>query len=136
MSSEDKESAPNPEIPPCFASSSSSSGSSSGSASTKSSLLIIDAARSLGGTWAQERLYPNLLSQNSYGLYEYSDLPLKDALRDGEDFEGEDPAGQFIPGWKIHCYLQVWCEKWELLETMRFGWKVSSFFSLYFWEVK
>lgn len=136
MSSEDKESAPNSEIPPGFTSSSSSSGPNSSSTNTKSSLLIIDAARSLGGTWARERLYPNLLSQNSYGLYEYSDLPLKDALWDSEYFEGEDPAGQFIPGWKIHCYLQVWCEKWALLEKMRFGWRVGfSFFSLYFCEV-
>ncbi|PLN80192.1 hypothetical protein BDW42DRAFT_194625 [Aspergillus taichungensis] len=126
VSREDKEVPSNPEVPPAFTSSCFSSGSSTGSASTKPAVLIIDAARSLGGTWAQERLYPNLLSQNSYGLYEYSDLSLKDALPDGEDFEGEDLAGQFIPGWKIHRYLQVWCEKWALLERMRLGWRVVS----------
>lgn len=134
VSSEEKDTASNPEVPPVFTSSSSSSGSSTGSVEVDiiPTVLIIDAAKSLGGTWAQERLYPNLLSQNSYGLYEYSDLPLGDALRDSESLEGEDPAGQFIPGWKIHRYLQVWCEKWGLLGRMRFGWRVGSLFFFLF----
>ncbi|PKY00240.1 hypothetical protein P168DRAFT_222550, partial [Aspergillus campestris IBT 28561] len=127
-SSEKKDPASNPEVPPAFTSSCSSSGSSTSNVTvdTKPTVLIIDAAKSLGGTWAKERLYPNLLSQNSYGLYEYSDLPLEDALRNGENPEEEDPAGQFIPGWKIHRYLQVWCKKWRLLGRMRFGWRVVS----------
>ncbi|KAL4923527.1 uncharacterized protein BDV17DRAFT_296241 [Aspergillus undulatus] len=53
-------------------------------------VLIIDFASDIGGTWAEERLYPNLLSQNSYGQYEFSDISLKEAVPD-------DPAGEKEP---------------------------------------
>ncbi|KAF9890547.1 hypothetical protein FE257_005678 [Aspergillus nanangensis] len=86
-------------------------------------LLIIDSASDLGGTWARERLYPNLLSQNSYGLYEYSDLPLASAVTDSPE---DDPDSQFIPGWKINRYLHLWSKKWDLHKHIRLKWKVSS----------
>lgn len=38
---------------------------------TRTHLLIIDGASGLGGTWNRDRLYPNLLSQNSYGMYNF-----------------------------------------------------------------
>ena len=88
---------------------------------TNTDLLIIDSASGLGGTWNHERLYPNLLSQNSYGMYEYSDLPMASVV----DRESDDPNGQFITGWKINQYLQAWSEKWDLTKRMRFNWEVS-----------
>lgn len=88
---------------------------------TKTHLLIIDGASGLGGTWNHDRLYPNLLSQNSYGMYEYSDLPMTSAV--GHDEDG--PKGQFIAGWKINRYLHAWSEKWDLTKRMRFNWRVS-----------
>lgn len=84
-------------------------------------LLIIDSASDIGGTWSRDRLYPNLLSQNSYGNYEFSDLPLNTAVPDDSEQEG---YSNFIPGWKINRYLHVWTEKWDLRRRIRLNWKV------------
>lgn len=87
-----------------------------------SRLLIVDSASGLGGTWASERLYPNLRGQNSNGLYEYSDLPLSSVA----PVDGTKPIDdQFASGLTINRYLHVWSEKWDLLQRMRFNWKVS-----------
>jgi len=84
-------------------------------------LLVIDSASDIGGTWAEERLYPNLLSQNSYGLYEFSDLSLTDVVPPDEDGSGK----QFIAGWKINRYLHAWTEKWNLKGHIRLNWRVN-----------
>jgi hypothetical protein len=87
----------------------------------ESRLLVIDSASDIGGTWASERLYPNLLSQNSYGLYEFSDLPLSDVV---PEEQADDTHNQFIAGWKINRYLRAWVEKWQLEKHIRLNWKV------------
>lgn len=89
----------------------------------------MESGESLGGTWAEERLYPNLLSQNSEGLYEFSDMSMSEAMS-GVDNEGEASQNtpdedRFIPGWKLNRYLTVWSHKWNLHRYMRFNWKVS-----------
>jgi hypothetical protein len=84
-------------------------------------LLVIDSASDIGGTWAEERLYPNLLSQNSYGLYEFSDLSLSDVVPEDE---GDDTRNQFIAGWKISQYLRAWAVKWKLKKHIRLNWTV------------
>ncbi|KAJ5369199.1 uncharacterized protein N7496_008959 [Penicillium cataractarum] len=86
------------------------------------SLLVIDAASGIGGTWAEKRLYPNLLSQNSYGMYEFSDLPLSHVVPE----EATGVGQQFIAGWKINRYLHAWAEKWNLKRHIRLKWKVES----------
>ncbi|KAL4793162.1 hypothetical protein BDV19DRAFT_380292 [Aspergillus venezuelensis] len=89
-------------------------------------VLIIDSASDIGGTWASERLYPNLLSQNSYGHYEFSDLSLREAVPDDEYDCGErEDEKIFIPGWKINRYLHVWSEKWDLSRRIRLNWEVT-----------
>lgn len=88
-------------------------------------LLVLDAASDIGGTWAKDRLYPNLLSQNSYGLYEFSDLPLSDVVPKEESGVGQ----QFVAGWKINKYLHAWIAKWRLQKHIRLGWKVSTIVS-------
>ncbi|KAJ5650958.1 uncharacterized protein N7484_004681 [Penicillium longicatenatum] len=85
-------------------------------------LLVLDAASDIGGTWAEERLYPNLLSQNSYGLYEFSDLSLADVVP-SEQSEG---GSRFIPGWKINRYLHSWVAKWDLQKHIKLNSKVNS----------
>ncbi|KAL4804746.1 hypothetical protein BDV18DRAFT_161835 [Aspergillus unguis] len=87
-------------------------------------VLIIDSANDIGGTWAKDRLYPNLLTQNSYGYYEFSDLPLTDAVPDDVNEKGER-ENAFIPGWKLNQYLQVWSRKWDLQRRTRLNWKVT-----------
>ncbi|PKY00157.1 FAD/NAD(P)-binding domain-containing protein [Aspergillus campestris IBT 28561] len=39
-------------------------------------ILVVDEAASVGGTWARERLYPGLVTNNVFGSYELSDFPL------------------------------------------------------------
>lgn len=75
----------------------------------------------LGGTWNHDRLYPNLPSQNSYGMYENSDLPMTSAV--GHDEGGSN--NQSIVVCKINRYLHAWNEKWDLTKRMRFNWTVS-----------
>ncbi|KAJ0423561.1 hypothetical protein BJY00DRAFT_321686 [Aspergillus carlsbadensis] len=87
-----------------------------------SDILIIDSASDIGGTWARDRLYPNLVSQNSYGQYEFSDLPLVDAV---PDTPAEAVDNKFIPGWKINRYLHIWSRKWDLTRRIRLNWKVE-----------
>jgi cation diffusion facilitator CzcD-associated flavoprotein CzcO len=87
----------------------------------ENNLLVIDSASDIGGTWAEERLYPNLLSQNSYGLYEFSDLHLSDVAPEDE---GDDTRNQFIAGWKISRYLRAWVVKWKLRKRIRLNWTV------------
>lgn len=78
-------------------------------------LLIIDSASGLGGTWNYDRLYPNLHSQNSYGMYEYSDFPMTSVV----DRDAGNQNGQFIAEWKINQYLYAWSK-------MGLGCKVGS----------
>lgn len=86
-------------------------------------LLVIDSASDIGGTWAEERLYPNLLSQNSYGLYEFSDLALSEVVPEENDDDGT--KNRFIAGWKINRYLRAWVEKWKLRKHIRLNWMVK-----------
>ncbi|CAI7658941.1 unnamed protein product [Penicillium glandicola] len=105
------------EIPVCFSESIDASPTVS-----ETHLLVIDSATDIGGTWAEERLYPNLLSQNSYGLYEFSDLPLSDVV---PEKHGDDTQNEFIAGWKINRYLRAWVGKWQLEKHIRLNWTVE-----------
>lgn len=109
------------EIPTCFTENTQSS------TDPQDHLLVIDSASNFGGTWAEERLYPNLLSQNSYGLYEFSDLALADVVpedSDGDTGDTHDTKGKFIAGWKINRYLRTWVAKWKLEKYIRLKWTV------------
>ncbi|KAJ5703115.1 hypothetical protein N7488_010663 [Penicillium malachiteum] len=81
-------------------------------------LLVLEAGSNMGGTWAAERLYPNLLSQNSYGLYEFSDRPLV------HDDDKRDSS--FIPGWRISEYLDSWATSWGLRGRIKLDCEVLS----------
>ncbi|CEL10225.1 hypothetical protein ASPCAL13349 [Aspergillus calidoustus] len=61
-------------------------------------LLVVDESQSVGGTWARERLYPGLKTNNVFGSYELSDFPM-DASRYGVEGTGH------IPGQVVHSYL-------------------------------
>ncbi|KAL3496325.1 hypothetical protein BJX62DRAFT_251166 [Aspergillus germanicus] len=61
-------------------------------------LLVVDESQSVGGTWARERLYPGLKTNNVFGSYELSDFPME-ARRYGVDGTGH------IPGHVVHAYL-------------------------------
>ncbi|KAK0620523.1 hypothetical protein B0T14DRAFT_432051 [Immersiella caudata] len=81
------------------------------------SLVVLDGSSSLGGVWAEERLYPGLRTNNMLGTYEYPDFPM-----DTETF-GIKP-GEFIPGTVMHKYLTKYAEKFDILDKIRYRSKV------------
>jgi cation diffusion facilitator CzcD-associated flavoprotein CzcO len=82
-------------------------------------LIVLDAQSSVGGVWAESRLYPGLKSNNMVGTYEYSDLPMD------EKTWGVKP-GEHIPGKVVHDYLTRYAEKFGVLPHIRFNAKVES----------
>lgn len=84
-----------------------------------SSILILDYAEHLGGTWARERLYPGLKTNNIVGSYEFSDFPLVPQKY------GIKP-GQHIPGHVVYSYLCDFCDSFGLTSRIRLGSKVES----------
>ncbi|KAJ5729564.1 uncharacterized protein N7483_004072 [Penicillium malachiteum] len=74
-------------------------------------MLIIEAGSSIGGT-----------CQNSYGLYEFSDMSLAQAFPD----EDKTRDSSFIPGWKISAYLSKWAGKQGLDYRIKLDLKVVS----------
>lgn len=61
-------------------------------------LLVMDQAKSVGGSWAKERLYPGLKTNNIIGSYEFGDFPMVPE-RYGAKFHGH------IPGEVVHAYF-------------------------------
>lgn len=82
-------------------------------------VLIMDYSESVGGTWASERIYPGLKTNNMVGTYEFSDFPLIP-----EQYGIK--AGQHIPGTVVHRYLSNFCDAFGLSSRIRFRTKVDS----------
>ncbi|KAH8881126.1 FAD/NAD(P)-binding domain-containing protein [Thozetella sp. PMI_491] len=87
--------------------------------SPDASLAIFDYQSTLGGTWAEERLYPSLKSNNLLGSYEYPDFPM-----DTETFGVQ--KNQHIPGHVIHKYHEAYAAKFGIADLIRFNTKVLS----------
>ncbi|KAI0133786.1 hypothetical protein BJ170DRAFT_690147 [Xylariales sp. AK1849] len=86
---------------------------------TDVNLVIVDAAQSIGGTWACERLYPGLKTNNSAGSYEFSDYPM-----DQKKYTLK--PGQHIPGPTVHQYLSDFADHYELTPHIRLRTSVDS----------
>ena len=82
-------------------------------------VLILESASSIGGVWAEHRLYPSLKSNNMLGTYEFSDFPM-----DPETYDIK--PGQHIPGHIVHKYLTNYAERFDLISRMRFETNVES----------
>lgn len=82
-------------------------------------VLVLDYAMSVGGTWASERLYPGLKTNNVVGSYEFSDFPL---IPEQYDLK----SGQHIPGHVVHRYLCDFCNAFGLTQLIRLRTKVDS----------
>jgi hypothetical protein len=83
------------------------------------SLAILDDSDSIGGTWAAERLYPGLKTNNIVGSYEFSDFPMK------PERYGLTP-GQHIPGPVVHEYLTDFARHFGLDKLFRPHTKVET----------
>ncbi|KAK4499079.1 hypothetical protein PRZ48_009591 [Zasmidium cellare] len=73
-------------------------------------IRIIDTADSVGGCWAEERVYPGLNTNNILSSYEFSDFPMDASL------VGSQP-GAHIPGEGVHRYF---CEAVRYFDLERF----------------
>ncbi|KAI0741096.1 hypothetical protein C8Q76DRAFT_641793 [Earliella scabrosa] len=82
-------------------------------------VAVLESAATLGGTWAQERLYPQLKSNNMLGTYEYSDFEMDEVTF------GIKP-GQHIPGATIHSYLTKFAEHFGVYPHIRFNHRVET----------
>ncbi|KAI1772037.1 FAD/NAD(P)-binding domain-containing protein [Hypoxylon cercidicola] len=83
----------------------------------QSSLAILDSQSSLGGTWAESRLYPGLKSNNLLGTYEYPDFPMS-----SDDFDVK--TGEHITGEAIHAYLKAYAANFGIYDSIRLESKV------------
>lgn len=81
------------------------------------SLVIFESESSLGGTWADHRLYPGLKSNNLWGTYEYPDFPMDTATFGVKKDE-------HIPGEVINNYLKAYAAKFGIADKIRLQTKV------------
>ncbi|KAJ4122943.1 hypothetical protein NW768_009933 [Fusarium equiseti] len=98
--------------------------------SPNASLLILESASSVGGTWSKHRLYPGLKSNNMKGTYEFPDFPMDEATY------GVGP-NTHIPGAVLHRYLTDFAKHFGFYDNIQFdtavegvekegdGWKLS-----------
>ncbi|KAK0890921.1 hypothetical protein LTR02_014366 [Friedmanniomyces endolithicus] len=75
-------------------------------------LVILDNNKSIGGTWAKERLYEGLRSNNLRGTLEFPDYPLHDGFGVKQ--------GEYLPGPVVHDYLAEYAKHWNIHERIRF----------------
>lgn len=83
------------------------------------SLVVLDAAPTVGGVWAAHRLFDGLRTNNMLGTYEYPDFPMDTATF------GVKP-GEHIPGHVVHRYLNAYAKKFGIADKIRCGWAVIS----------
>ena len=82
-------------------------------------VVILESANSIGGVWCQERLYPNLKTNNLHGTYEFSDFPMDPATFGVKE-------GEAIPGPVVHAYLKAYAEKFDIFRCIKFNSRVNS----------
>ncbi len=82
-------------------------------------IIIYDSASTIGGVWAEERLYPGLRTNHQLGAYEHSDFPMtpeKYGIKHGEH----------IPGGIVHRYLADFADHFKICERIRFNTEVET----------
>jgi cation diffusion facilitator CzcD-associated flavoprotein CzcO len=84
----------------------------------EASILILDAADSLGGTWSSNRLFPGLKTNNLFGMYEHSEFPMSE-LKFGVK------QGHHIPGAKAQEYLRAFTHENKLENFIKSNTKVE-----------
>ncbi|KAI0205199.1 hypothetical protein F4808DRAFT_448262 [Astrocystis sublimbata] len=81
------------------------------------SLAVFDSQSSLGGTWADERLYPGLKSNNLLGTYEYPGFPFSSDRFDVK-------PGQHMSGEAINTYLKAYAKQSGISDFIHLNTKV------------
>ncbi|KAJ5612089.1 hypothetical protein N7510_005283 [Penicillium lagena] len=84
-----------------------------------SNVLLLEAASSIGGVWAKDRLYKGLKSNNMLGTYEFSDFPMDEKTFDVH-------TGQHIPGEVIQQYMEAYAAHFDFADRIRLEHRVES----------
>ncbi|GKT61777.1 flavin-binding monooxygenase-like family protein [Colletotrichum tofieldiae] len=79
-------------------------------------LAIFDKFDTVGGTWAKERIYPNLVAQVEFGYFNYPSTPM---TADGK------PGNNLVTGDMIFRYLDNFAEENNLKRLIKFNSWVS-----------
>lgn len=82
-------------------------------------LVIYEAGPSLGGTWSEERLYPDLKTNNLLGTFEYPDFPL-----DGKAVNLRH-AKDHVPGEDANAYFKAYARHFGIDKLIQFNSKVT-----------
>jgi hypothetical protein len=82
-------------------------------------LLVVDRAKSIGGSWAKERLYAGLKTNNIFGSYEFGDFPMI------PERYAATPDGH-IPGEIVHAYFCDVAAHYGIDSRLRLETKVQS----------
>ena len=80
---------------------------------------MLESSGSCGGTWADDRIYPGLNSNNLHGTYEYPDFPMDPKIY------GVQP-GEHIPGGVLHKYLTDFAKRFGIFNRTLFRCRVNS----------
>ncbi|KAH7071107.1 hypothetical protein BKA63DRAFT_568258 [Paraphoma chrysanthemicola] len=82
------------------------------------SIVVLDKGTSLGGVWAEDRLYPGLRTNNHFRTFEFSGYPMST--------EGFDLKDDHIPGEHVTNYLHNYAKEYGLLRYLRFNSSVAT----------
>lgn len=82
-------------------------------------MLVLDSQGSVGGTWAAERIYRGLSTNNIVGTFGYSDFQLKPE-------EWDIVGAKYNPGSVVHAYFTAYAKKFGVFGRTLFNAKVES----------
>ncbi|KAJ6781919.1 hypothetical protein PWT90_10863 [Aphanocladium album] len=82
-------------------------------------LVIYESRPCLGGTWSEERVYPNLKTNNLLGTFEYPDFPLDPAAVNLR------PAKDHIPGETANAYFKAYARHFGIDKSIQYNTKVT-----------
>ncbi|KAL4795198.1 hypothetical protein BDV19DRAFT_399040 [Aspergillus venezuelensis] len=85
-------------------------------------LVVLDSAASVGGVWAEERVYEGLRTNNRVESYVYSDFPIEKA----PTVPGLVMPGEHMSGRAVHKYLKAYADHFGVHERVRFNCTVES----------
>ncbi|EED13469.1 flavin-binding monooxygenase-like protein [Talaromyces stipitatus ATCC 10500] len=83
-------------------------------------IALLENQSSIGGVWAQERLYTDLKTNHVLGSYEFSDFPMRPKVH------SDLKPGHHIPGNTVHDYLETYVDEFLLRGYIRLGQRVQN----------
>jgi cation diffusion facilitator CzcD-associated flavoprotein CzcO len=82
-------------------------------------MIILTDNATIGGTWAKDRLYPGLKTNNLYGAFEFSDFPM------ATETYGVKP-GEYMPGDIVYKYLTDYAMHFNIYDKVHYETRVFS----------